>query len=180
MIKGVTRRRRTSASVAASAPAYTLTEMLVVLVIVGLLAAVVGPRLFGRLDDAKQRTARLQLTNLETAIDLFRLDVGRLPTEEEGLEVLVTAPEDGSAWLGPYLARGRLPLDPWGNAFVYELDAHTEHYRLIALGSDKKVGGAGKAADISIVSDENSSPDTEGAPARGQNDASSDAEASVR
>jgi general secretion pathway protein G len=132
-----------------TAKAYTLTEMLVVLVIVGMLAAIVGPRLFSRLDDAKRRTAKLQLASIETGIDLFRLDMGRLPAAESGLEELVTAPEANSAtWLGPYLARGELPKDPWGNAYLYELRAGEAGYRIASLGSDGKPGGAGSATDI--------------------------------
>jgi general secretion pathway protein G len=127
---------------------FTLTEMLVVLVIIGLLAAIVGPRLFSRLDDAKRRTARLQITSLETAIDLFRLDVGRLPTQEEGLASLVEAPSDADDWLGPYLARDELPVDPWGNDYVYEIDAEAAHYRVLSLGADGREGGDGAAEDI--------------------------------
>src|SRR5690242_18290682 len=115
----------TQSSDAKTAPAlvqaFTLTEMLVVLVIIGLIAAIVGPRLFTRLDDAKRRTAHLQMTNLTTAVDMFRLDSGRLPTQAEGLDVLVHAPASGGDWFGPYLARDRLPLDPWGNAYLYQL-----------------------------------------------------------
>lgn len=128
--------------------AYTLTEMLVVLVIIGLLIAVVGPRLFNRLDDAKTRTARLQMTALETSIDLFRLDVGRLPTTEEGLQALVQAPASAQGWVGPYLARAGLPVDPWGNAYLYETDASGASYRLVSYGGDGREGGAGAGQDI--------------------------------
>ncbi|MES1198612.1 MAG: type II secretion system major pseudopilin GspG [Pseudomonadota bacterium] len=146
MIRLRLKRRRTLA-----APAYTLTEMLVVLVIIGLLAAVVGPRLFSRLDDAKRRTAHLQLQSLDTAIDLFRLDVGRLPTQDEGLQVLVSAPADGGdAWLGPYLAKAALPRDPWGHAYIYQIDGATEHYRLLSYGADGREGGSGAAADLVV------------------------------
>jgi len=132
----------------AHAPAYTLTEMLVVLVIIGLLAAIVGPRLFSRLDDAKKRTARVQIASLETAIDLFQLDIGRLPTDEEGLQALVLAPADASAWLGPYLARDELPSDPWGNSYVYVLEADGERFRVMSFGADGREGGEGAAEDL--------------------------------
>jgi len=132
------------------AGAYTLTEMLVVLVIIGLLAAIVGPRLFNRLDDAKARTARLQMTSLQTSIDLFRLDVGRLPTAEEGLNALVQAPAGEAGWLGPYLARDGVPNDPWGRAYVYETDAAGTLYRIVSYGADGRPGGAGAGADISM------------------------------
>src|SRR5262249_23526517 len=140
------------------ARAYTLTEMLVVLVIIGLLAAVVGPRLFNRLDDAKRRTAHLQLQNLESAIDLFRLDVGRAPTQEEGLDALVSAPSDASdAWLGPYLARNQVPRDPWGHAYHYDIDA-TGHFRLLSYGADGREGGENAAADLLVQGGDDSAP----------------------
>jgi general secretion pathway protein G len=139
--------------------AYTLTEMLVVLVIVGLLAAIVGPRLFSRLDDAKTRTARLQISSLMSAVDLFRLDVGRLPTQDEGLDALVASPADGaSAWLGPYLARGTLPRDPWGRAYNYELDEANARFRVVSYGADGRPSGVGASADIIVESDAASAP----------------------
>lgn len=117
------RRSRTSS------PAYTLTEMLVVLVIMGMLAAIVGPRLFGRLDDAKTRAAKVQVANLEAAVEMFRIDMGRLPTEEEGLAVLVAPPVDGENWLGPYLAKPELPKDPWGKPF--QLRRNGDAYEIV-------------------------------------------------
>ena len=135
------------------AGAYTLTEMLVVLVIIGLLAAIVGPRLFSRLDDARTRTARLQMTSLQTSIDLFRLDVGRLPSGEEGLDVLVRAPTGEALWLGPYLARDSVPVDPWGNPYLYEADASGAVYRIVSYGADGREGGTGSAADLSVGAD---------------------------
>lgn len=130
------------------AAAFTLTEMLVVLVIIGLLAAIVGPRLFTRLDDAKQRTTMLQITNLAAAVDLFRIDMERLPTQEEGLSALVTAPADASNWVGPYLARDRLPKDAWGNDYVFELDPTSGRYAVVSFGADGKAGGEGAARDL--------------------------------
>lgn len=126
--------------------AYTLTEMLVVLVIVGLLAAIVGPRLFSRLDDAKVRSARLQMTSLQTAIDLFRIDTGRLPSAEEGLNVLVSAPAAEPNWLGPYIARAAIPADPWGRDYIYEAGA--EGFRIVSYGADGREGGAGANTDV--------------------------------
>jgi general secretion pathway protein G len=141
------------------APAYTLTEMLVVLVIIGLLSAIVGPRLFSRLDDAKRRTARLQLVSLQTSVDLFRLDLGRLPTAEEGLTVLVQPPAGEEAtWLGPYLARDAIPLDPWGQAYAYQAPPEgSGAYQIVSLGADRAEGGSGAAADI-VVSAGGSTP----------------------
>lgn len=144
--------------------AYTLTEMLVVLVIVGLLAAIVGPRLFSRLDDAKARSARLQMTSLQTALDLFRIDVGRLPSAEEGLEVLVTAPAAEPNWLGPYLARATLPADPWGRAYIYE--AASTGFRIVSYGADGREGGAGANTDVvvEIAATEGAAPPQSTAP----------------
>ncbi|MBL8551351.1 MAG: type II secretion system major pseudopilin GspG [Hyphomonadaceae bacterium] len=126
--------------------AFTLTEMLVVLAILGLIAAIVGPRLFNRLDDAKRRTARLQISNLAASVDLFRIDVGRLPTDEEGLTALVEAPDDGAEWLGPYLAKDRLPLDPWGRAYAFRRSG--EAFEILSYGADGRPGGEGAGRDI--------------------------------
>lgn len=132
-----------------TAAAFTLTEMMVVLVIIGLIAAIVGPRLFNRLDTAKQRTAHLQIENLATAVDMFRLDTGRLPSREEGLNVLVHAPTDGVEWLGPYLAKDDVPLDPWGRPYVYELAPDSAKYTIVSYGAYGKPGGEGRDAPIS-------------------------------
>lgn len=120
--------------------------MLVVLVIVGLLAAIVGPRLFSRLDDAKMRSARLQMTSLQTAIDLFRIDLGRLPSADEGLTVLVNAPAAEPNWLGPYIARASIPADPWGREYIYE--AGTQGFRIVSYGADGREGGGGANTDV--------------------------------
>jgi general secretion pathway protein G len=136
-----------------TARAFTLTEMLVVLVIIGLIAAIVGPRLFSRLDDAKRRTAHLQITNLAAAVDLFRVDSGRLPTRDEGLDVLLHTPSDQVEWLGPYLAKDHIPDDPWGHPYVYQLDDTGMRFSIISYGSDGKPGGSGSAKDISSDDD---------------------------
>jgi general secretion pathway protein G len=136
----------------ALAHAFTLTEMMVVLVIIGLIAAIVGPRLFNRLDTAKQRTAHVQIENLVSAVNLFRIDTGRLPTRDEGLDVLIHATDDGSQWLGPYLAKDQLPLDPWGHPYVYNVSADGKRYTILSYGSFGHPGGSG--ADKPITSDE--------------------------
>jgi general secretion pathway protein G len=157
--------------------AFTLTEMLVVLVIIGLIAAIVGPRLFSRLDNAKQRTAQLQATALASAVDLFRIDSGRLPTAEEGLDVLVHAPADGAEWLGPYLAKDALPLDPWGRAFVFQAGADGERFEVLSYGSDGRAGGERSARDISSADARGASARVESARAAPESAAAPDAPA---
>ncbi len=124
---------------------FSLVELLVVMVIMGLLASLVGPAMFGRVDSSKVRTATAQLQLLSTAITAYRLDTGRLP---ERLEQLVSF-SDVRGWSGPYLQR-ELPLDPWGNNYEYKLDSAraATGFLLISYGADGKVGGEGIDADV--------------------------------
>ena len=128
---------------------YSLLEILIVLTIIALIAALVGPRLFAQLDRSKVTTARVQVRALETALATMRLDLGRDPTQTEGLDLLVKADRNAVAgWSGPYLSGG-LPLDPWGHAYVYKApDDSQGSPKVTSLGSDGKVGGDGNAADI--------------------------------
>jgi len=133
---------------------YSLLEILVVLAIIGMLATLVAPRLFAQLDRGKITATEAQARNLQTALDAFRLDVGRYPNEQEGLAALITAPQalDGR-WQGPYIEGGELPLDQWANAYVYkapELDANGRPLRpkIISYGADGVEGGSGNNADI--------------------------------
>jgi general secretion pathway protein G len=133
---------------------FTLLEMLVVLVIIGLLASLVGPRLFTKVDDSKVQTAKVQVKNLKGALDTFRLHVGRYPTEAEGLAILNTAPSDEkvrSRWRGPYLEEA-LPADPWGNPYQYGTQgAEGQPIAVYSLGADGKRGGEGYDADVGIL-----------------------------
>jgi general secretion pathway protein G len=133
---------------------FTLLEMIVVLVIIGLIMGLVGPRLFGQAEKAKVQTASTQIKMLGGALQTMRLDIGRLPTEEEGLQMLVTKPADAKlarSWSGPYLEEG-LPSDPWGNAYRYAPAASaTQPYTLYSLGADGKPGGEGNDADVGHV-----------------------------
>ena len=140
------RRRRSAAALKAG---YSLLEILIVLAIIALIAALVGPRLFAQLDHAKVTTARVQVRSLETALQTMELDIGRYPTEGEGLSLLVQGDHKAVAgWNGPYLASG-VPMDPWGHAYVYEPPADAAHApKVHSLGSDGKPGGEGLAADI--------------------------------
>ena len=129
---------------------YSLLEILIVLAIIALIVALVGPRLFAQLDHAKVTTAHVQVKSLETALQTMELDVGRYPTESEGLGLLVDAPDRKATpgWNGPYLS-GALPNDPWGHAYLYEAPADRNHPpRVYSLGADGKPGGEGDAADV--------------------------------
>ncbi len=124
---------------------FTLIELLVVLAILTMLAGLVGPRVLGSLGGAKSKTAAVQIADLDKSLELFKLDVGRYPTADEGLNALVTKPASANGWNGPYL-RGGLPSDPWGNAYRYStLPAGIE---ILSLGSDNAAGGEGEAADV--------------------------------
>jgi len=130
---------------------FTLLEMLVVLVIMGLLAGLVGPQLLSRVDTSKVSAAQTQSRMLKTSLETMRLDVGRFPTKEEGLDLLNDPPKDerlARRWHGPYLSEA-VPLDPWGNPYVYEPDGTS--VILYSLGADGQPGGEGTDADVGIL-----------------------------
>lgn len=126
---------------------FTLIELLVVMIILGLLASLVGPRLFGKVDKAKQQTAQAQIELLSTALASFRLDIGRFPTEEEGLNSLVERPSNLQKWDGSYLAK-EIPKDPWGNDYIYKMPGEHGPYDLMSYGMDGVSGGEGNDLDI--------------------------------
>jgi general secretion pathway protein G len=127
---------------------FTLIELLVVLAILALLAGLVGSQVIGYLGRAKSDTARLQVEQLSQSLDLFMIDVGRYPTNEEGLESLVKAPKNINNWHGPYLKKGTVPKDPWGRDYVYRSPGEHGAYDLYSLGADGSEGGDGENADI--------------------------------
>jgi len=130
----------------ALARGFTLLELLVVMV--GLLAGFVAPRYFAQVGKSQVKVARAQLDALDKALDQFRLDVGRYPTSEEGLQVLVVQPSGEPAWNGPYLKKG-VPADPWGRPYVYQLPGtHGGDFDLLSYGKDGRAGGNGEDADI--------------------------------
>lgn len=140
--------------VAAVAPqrGFTLLEMLVVLVIIGLIAGLVGPQLLGRVDTSKVTAADTQVRMLKGALDTLRLDIGRFPSKDEGLTLLVTAPKDerlARRWRGPYLTEN-VPLDPWGNSYQYAPDTAISVV-LYSFGGDGKQGGEGIDADVGFL-----------------------------
>ena len=126
---------------------FTLVELLVVLLILALLAALVGPRVIGYMGQSKVKTAGIQLSAYKTALELYHLDVGRYPDGTEGLAALVQAPASAAGWAGPYLDKA-LAADPWGNPYAYKAAADGTGYQLKSLGSDGQEGGEGDAADI--------------------------------
>ena len=131
---------------------FTLLELLVVLVILGLLAGLVGPRLFGRVDSSKVQAAETQIKMMRGALQAYRLDVGRFPTSAEGLAALNRPPPEATAyWNGPYL-EDDVPLDPWRTAYRYRAPADTSQgFVLFSLGADSKDGGDGVDADIGYL-----------------------------
>jgi general secretion pathway protein G len=127
---------------------FTLIELLVVMIIIGLLAALVGPRFIRQEEKAKVKAAKAQIELLGTALDTFRLDVGRYPTSQEGLESLVRQPGGLERWDGPYLKKD-LPQDPWGTAYGYRSPGQHGPYDILSYGPDKAPGGEGDNRDIS-------------------------------
>ena len=133
---------------------FSLLEMLVVLVIIGLIASLVGPRLFSRVDTSKVQVAETQTRLLRGAVETFRLEVGRIPTIDEGLAVLYTPPSDERAkarWRGPYLDES-VPADPWGKAYQYSIPGSDGlPFAIYSLGADGEPGGEGNNADIGFL-----------------------------
>lgn len=133
---------------------FTLIEMLVVLVIIGLLAGLVGPKLFSKVDSSKVQTAQTQVKMLKGALETLRLDLGTFPTADEGLAILNDPPKDEkrrAKWKGPYLDEA-LPLDPWGNPYQYSVPgSNSQPFALYSFGADGKKGGEGNDADIGML-----------------------------
>lgn len=127
---------------------FTLVELLVVLAILGLLAGLVGPRILGQLGGAKTKTAAVQIKDLEQAAELFKLDVGRFPSEQEGLNALVDKPAAAPGWNGPYLKKGEVPNDPWGRPYHYVSPGKRADIDIYSLGADNAPSGDGENADI--------------------------------
>jgi general secretion pathway protein G len=127
---------------------YTLTEMLVVIAIISLIAAVLTPGLINQMGHARAKTAQLQLDTLVSSVETFRSDVGRYPSEQEGLGALLREPPGLEGWAGPYLRDAKAMQDPWGHNVVYHLVDDGAHFSLVSYGADGKPGGAGLDRDL--------------------------------
>ena len=138
--KSPRRRRRAQAG-------FTLVEILVVITIIGLIMALVGPRVLNYLSESKAKAAKIQIESFASALDLYYLDLGRYPTTNEGLAAL-TQGNNAPGWNGPYLRGGVVPNDPWGHGYVYRAPGQRAPYEIVSLGSDGQEGGSGTAADI--------------------------------
>lgn len=129
---------------------FTLIELMVVILIIAILAAMVVPKVVGRTGDAKISKAKADISSLSSSINAFRLDTGRYPSSEEGLQVLRVPPSDVSNWKGPYINKD-IPMDPWNYEYIYEYPGAygSESFNLLTYGADGQPGGEGEAADIS-------------------------------
>lgn len=126
---------------------FTLLELLVVVVIIGLLASYVGPKYFAQIGKSESAVAKAQITAFEKALDTYRIDLGRFPTTEEGLAALLENPAANTKWNGPYLKKS-IPLDPWGRKYHYQSPAKDKEIEITSYGKDGQPGGTGDDADI--------------------------------
>jgi general secretion pathway protein G len=127
---------------------FSLVEMLVVLVIIGLIMGLVGPRVLSYLSDSRVKAARLQVESFSNSLDLFYVDTGRYPTTQEGLDALLERPPDAERWSGPYLRSNSVPSDPWGNRYVYRSPGSHGAYDLMSYGSKGQEGGENSESEI--------------------------------
>jgi general secretion pathway protein G len=127
---------------------FTLLELLVVLAILGLLAAIVAPRVISYLGSSRSKTAAIQVKNIAASLELYRLDAGRYPNEQEGLNALIKAPPGAAAWNGPYLADKSALNDPWGRPYQYAMPGKRGEFDVFSYGADDKEGGSGEDKDV--------------------------------
>jgi general secretion pathway protein G len=127
---------------------FTLVELLVMLSILALLAALVGPRVLGYIGSSKVKTAKIQIESISAALQLYRIDMGRYPTTSEGLRALVQPSGSAASWNGPYLVKRELPRDPWGRDYQYRSPGQNGDFDIFSLGADNQPGGTGENADI--------------------------------
>ena len=126
----------------------TLIEILVVLVLLGIVMGIVAGNFIGQGEEAKRKAAAIEITQIGNTLDLYKLEIGRYPTTQEGLQALITAPSGVSNWNGPYWRKGTIPKDPWGNEYKYTSPGAKTPYEIISYGADGKEGGDGANKDI--------------------------------
>lgn len=127
---------------------FTLLELLIVMIIIGLLAALIGPKMIGRVGESRQTVAKQQIEGFSSALEMYKLDTTRYPTQEQGLEALVTQPQGINNWKGPYLKKKFIPKDPWGNNYVYIYPGEHGDYDILSYGADANSGGEGEDKDV--------------------------------
>ncbi len=127
---------------------FTLVELLIVLVILGMIAMFAAPRVIKYLSSAKTDAAKIHIENLAATLDLYRLEVGHYPNDEEGLEALVERPPGVEKWNGPYIKKSAMLMDPWGNLYIYQFPGEHGEYDLYSFGADQAEGGEGEQQDI--------------------------------
>lgn len=129
------------------ASGFTLIEIIIVVIIMSMIAALVVPKLFKKVEKSKQQITKTQIVMIENAIKMFKLDTGRYPSTEEGLNALLVKPNNVTNWDGPYLEKG-IPKDPWGNAYTYVYPGKNYVFEIVSLGADAKIGGENEDKDI--------------------------------
>jgi general secretion pathway protein G len=144
-----TASQRRRAALRSGEAGFTLVEILVVITIIGLIMAIVGPRVLNYLGESKVKATKIQIESFSSALDLFYLDMGRYPGSSDGLAALVQRPGNAEQWNGPYLKGGVVPNDPWGHPYIYRSPVDRAPYEIVSYGADGQEGGTGTAADIS-------------------------------
>lgn len=147
----IRRGRNATAALRSGEAGFTLVEILVVITIIGLIMAIVGPRVLTYLGESKVKAAKIQIESFSSALDLYYLDMGRYPGSSEGLAALVARPGNAQEWNGPYLKGGVVPNDPWTHPYVYRSPVEHAPYEIVSFGADGQEGGTGTAADISSI-----------------------------
>jgi general secretion pathway protein G len=150
-MRSAQRGRQAATALRRGEAGFTLVEILVVITIIGLIMAIVGPRVLNYLGESKVKAAKIQIESFSSALDLYYLDMGRYPASNDGLVALVQRPGNAQEWNGPYLKGGAVPNDPWGHPYVYRAPVERAPYEIVSYGADGQEGGTGTAADISSI-----------------------------